>query len=120
MLATGQLAVIQVANMAYGIDLGGQKVLWKFNLMEGNNGFQPGVVVNQVWPDNEGVLQVMGFNQMTQAQVQMRIGYVAAVQWDMVLVPFALNLLYLSVALWFFNFMHLSSKRSGQFAKLGT
>jgi outer membrane protein assembly factor BamB/tetratricopeptide (TPR) repeat protein len=78
--STGQLAVVQVANMAYGIDMGGQKVLWKYNLLEGNNGLQPGVVVNQVWPDNEGVLQIMGFNQMTQTQVQVRIGYVAAVQ----------------------------------------
>jgi ABC-2 type transport system permease protein len=43
-----------------------------------------------------------------------------SVQWDMVLVPFALNLLYLAVALWFFNLMHVASKRSGQFAKLGT
>lgn len=43
-----------------------------------------------------------------------------AVQWDMVLVPFALNLVYLAVALWFFNFMYMGSRRSGQFAKLGT
>jgi ABC-2 type transport system permease protein len=43
-----------------------------------------------------------------------------AVQWDMVLLPFALNLVYLTAALWFFNAMQLSSKRSGQFAKLGT
>ena len=31
-----------------------------------------------------------------------------AVQWDMVLVPFALNLLYLAVALWFFNVMYMA------------
>ena len=43
-----------------------------------------------------------------------------SVQWDMVLLPAALNLLYLSVALWFFNFMYSASRRSGQFAKLGT
>ena len=42
-----------------------------------------------------------------------------AMQWDMVLVPFALNLVYLAVALWFFNFMYTASRRSGQFAKLG-
>jgi ABC-2 type transport system permease protein len=42
------------------------------------------------------------------------------VQWDMVLVPFALNLVYLAVALAFFNYMYVGSRRSGQFAKLGT
>ena len=42
------------------------------------------------------------------------------VQWDMVLVPFALNLVYLALALWFFNVMYMASRRSGQFAKLGT
>jgi len=43
-----------------------------------------------------------------------------SIQWDMVFVPAALNLLYLTVALWFFNFMYSASRRSGQFAKLGT
>jgi ABC-2 type transport system permease protein len=43
-----------------------------------------------------------------------------AIAWDKVYVPFGLNLVYLSVALWFFNFMYLASRRSGQFAKLGT
>jgi ABC-2 type transport system permease protein len=43
-----------------------------------------------------------------------------SIQWDMVLIPAALNLLYLTVALWFFNFMYSASRRSGQFAKLGT
>ena len=42
------------------------------------------------------------------------------IQWDMVLVPMALNVLYVSAALWFFNFMYVSSRRTGQFAKLGT
>jgi outer membrane protein assembly factor BamB len=78
--STGQLAVLQVANMVYGVDMAGQKVLWRYNLLEGNNPAGPGVVINQVWPDNDGVLQIMGFNQLTQTQVQMRIGYVAAVQ----------------------------------------
>ena len=43
-----------------------------------------------------------------------------SVQWDMVLVPLALNVVYITLALWFFNFMYAGSRRSGQFAKLGT
>jgi ABC-2 type transport system permease protein len=43
-----------------------------------------------------------------------------SVQWDMVLIPFVLNLVYLAAALWFFQFMYVGSRRSGQFAKLGT
>ena len=43
-----------------------------------------------------------------------------SIQWDAVLIPFALNLVYLSVALWFFNYMYVASRRGGQFAKLGT
>jgi ABC-2 type transport system permease protein len=42
------------------------------------------------------------------------------IQWDMVLKPALLNLVYLTVALWFFNLMYASSRRTGQFAKLGT
>ena len=41
-------------------------------------------------------------------------------QWDMVLKPFALNLVYVTVAVWFFRLMYTGSRRSGQFAKLGT
>jgi ABC-2 type transport system permease protein len=43
-----------------------------------------------------------------------------SIQWDMVLLPAALNLVYLAVAFVFFNLMYSSSRRSGQFAKLGT
>ncbi len=43
-----------------------------------------------------------------------------AIQWDMVLIPAALNVAYIAVALWFFNYMYALSRRTGQFAKLGT
>jgi ABC-2 type transport system permease protein len=43
-----------------------------------------------------------------------------SIQADMVLLPAALNVVYLAVALWFFNFMYAASRSSGQFAKLGT
>ena len=41
-------------------------------------------------------------------------------EWDMVLKPFLLNLLYVAASLWFFRLMYAGSRRSGQFAKLGT
>ena len=40
--------------------------------------------------------------------------------WDTVLTAFALNLVYLAAAMAFFGFMYAGSRRSGQFAKLGT
>ena len=43
-----------------------------------------------------------------------------SIDWAAVVKPFGLNLMYLMAALWFFSFMHAASKRSGQFAKLGT
>jgi ABC-2 type transport system permease protein len=42
-----------------------------------------------------------------------------SIQWDNVVVPAALNLVYLTAALGLFNFMYAASRRSGQFAKLG-
>ena len=43
-----------------------------------------------------------------------------SVQWGAVLIPLALNLVYLTAAMWFFNYMYVGSRRGGQFAKLGT
>ena len=43
-----------------------------------------------------------------------------SIQWGMVLTPLLLNLLYVSGSLWFFGMMYTASRRSGQFAKLGT
>jgi ABC-2 type transport system permease protein len=43
-----------------------------------------------------------------------------SIDWGLVLKPLALNVVYISCALWFFNLMYTGSRRSGQFAKLGT
>jgi ABC-2 type transport system permease protein len=42
-----------------------------------------------------------------------------SIDWAIVLKPFALNCLYMVVALGFFSVMYAGSRRSGQFAKLG-
>jgi len=44
----------------------------------------------------------------------------SSVHWDLVLIPAGLNVVYLGLALLSFNFMYASSRRTGQFAKLGT
>lgn len=43
-----------------------------------------------------------------------------SVQWGMVLTPLLLNILYISGSLAFFGLMYTASRRTGQFAKLGT
>lgn len=80
----GHLAAFQFGTMAYCLDLDNPRILWQFNLLEANNtanfNLPPNMVIQQVTPDQDGVMQLFLWNQLTGARTTNRIGYVAAVQ----------------------------------------
>lgn len=80
----GHLAAFQLGTMVYCLDLDNPRILWQFNLFEGNNqanvNLPPNTSIQQVLPDAEGNLQMVIWNQLTGARTSTRIGYVASVQ----------------------------------------
>ncbi|MCI0638280.1 MAG: PQQ-binding-like beta-propeller repeat protein [Gemmataceae bacterium] len=76
----GHLLVFQVGSMAYCLDADNAKILWQHPLVEGSLPAQPGMIAQQVVPDEDGYLDLIIWNQFNGQRTRSPIGHVGAVQ----------------------------------------